>query len=295
MAKWIIAIDAGGSKCRANLCTLSGDVVDTAQTGPSNLFSDFDNGMLQINKAVDQLLGKQYGDDKSVLASQCLLSIGAAGASIPSVQERFANWQPPFEKAMLHSDLAIACYAANEGKDCAFVVLGTGSSIAVFENGQLKQYGGHGFLLGDTASGAWLGMQAMRWYVSALESPSKQGADDINLMHAMSAKVGQNINTIVSQWGNAKASEFASLAPALIDIKDRSVNIKIWLEQACDYLCELLREHAPELPIFVGGGLAFLYQDAMQVNLNKTIYKPKSDAKHGAFLLAKNQHNIPTL
>jgi len=290
MAQWIIAVDAGGSKCSACLYTMEGEILGKIQTGPSNLFTDFQAGMFEINSAAMQLLASPTAEALGVDAASCIVSIGAAGASIASVQEAFSHWQHPFQNALLESDLAIACYAANQGKACAFVVLGTGSSIAVYQDGMLNQYGGHGFLLGDQASGAWLGQKAMRWYMRALESCDDVHITEKSLMQALSAKVGNNVDVIITKWGSAKASEFATLAPILIALKQQSTKVSEWLQQGEEYIVDILQQRAPHLPIFIGGGLAFVYKEAIQARLQKPIVTPQQNAEYGAYLMAKDNN-----
>lgn len=287
MKQWIIGIDAGGSKCSASLFDPSGNEVAQAQTGSSNLFSDFNGAMLSIEQGITQLLSQSVSLETNIQASDCIVSIGAAGAGVTSVQERFKAWRHSFHRTLLFTDLETACFGANEGKDCAFVVLGTGSCIAQYRNNEMQQYGGQGFLLGDTASGAWLGQKAIRWYLHTLDLSECKSRNETSLFESLFEELGADINLIITEWGKASPKQFASLAPIIIANLKHSKQADLWLQEACLYLQDILTKKAPDLPIFMGGGLAFAYKDRLQSSLNKPIFNAKQNPKYGAFCLAK--------
>lgn len=282
---WIIAIDGGGTKCKASLYDPKGQAIATCQTGPANFFADFEFALASINQACEQLLVAANNQKTlSLKASDCFLSMGCAGASIPATKSKVSQWQHPYAGVALTTDIHISCLAANRGKDCALAITGTGSSIAIYQNNTMKQFGGHGFLLGDIASGAWLGKNAVSWFLQTLEKPS----DDLSLLTALTQSLGTDANNIVQDYGQAKAAKFASLAPVLLLEKSNSPNVKRWLKEGLDYLTTILQEHAAaDTDIFIDGGIAHIYQQALSERLMRPVARPKLDAVAGAYEFAK--------
>lgn len=285
-SRWIIAIDAGGTKCKACLYDQQGSLFASAQTGAANMFSDFDGAIASILQAA-KLVCESVPE--AISYEECTLSVGAAGASLAVVQEQFSQWQHPFKHAFLCSDIHASSEAANASKDCVFVVVGTGSSIAIYEKGEICQIGGHGFLLGDQASGAWLGRQAVIWYLQTLDLliDNDEKLQEAALLDLLAEELGTAANTIVEQYAQANANKFAALVPLLLSVQQQSQQVQAWSKEGASYLCAVLQKHAKDLPIFIDGGLANLYRQPVSRLLTKTLLKPSKDATYGAYLYAK--------
>lgn len=291
MRQWIIGIDAGGSKCSASLFDQKGNEMAQVQTGSSNLFTDFTGAMQSIEQGITGLLSHSLALENKIKPSDCIVSIGAAGAGIESVQARFTAWQHSFYRTFLFTDLETACYGANEGEDCAFVVLGTGSCVAEYRHKEMQQYGGQGFLLGDTASGAWLGQKAIRWYLHALDLSVRKTSNEASLFESMFDVLGADTNQVITEWGKASPKQFASLTPRILANAESSKQVAAWLQEGSVYLQEILTQKAFDLPVFLGGGIAFIYKERLQKALNKTMFEAKQNARYGAFCLAKAQYS----
>lgn len=279
---WIIAVDAGGTKCKARLYNMQGDVIAQSQTGPANMFTDFEAAIAAILQAVDTLL---VNNISAIKAKDCVLSIGAAGANVPIVKQAFSAWQHPFKQAFLYSDLYISCVAANQGQDSVFIVVGTGSSVGILNKQQFSQYGGHGFLLGDEASGAWLAKNVLSWYLRALEQLIDENELDaeLALMACLKSLVGNKVSAIIEKYGQAKADVFGALVPSLLAIKQQSPCVQAFLHQGVSYLANVLEQHAQNLPVYIGGGLASVYQPMLQQLLNKPVLLSEQDPTFGAY------------
>lgn len=283
IAQWTIGIDAGGSKCKATLFTQSGEEIVTAATGSANLFTDFALATKNILNACYGVLSKA---PNTILPEQCQVSIGAAGANQPSVKRQLALWQHPFARVQYYSDLHVACYGANEGNDCAVVIVGTGSSIAIFKDQQVTQFGGHGFLLGDQASGAWIGRKAVSWYLQVLEGliSESQHYQNAPLQAALAKKLGHNIESIIDQFGKAAPTTFAALAPSIIALQDDSPMAKLWVNEGLEYIVNVLTKHGQDFPVFIDGGLAHVYQTSLNTQLMQGAKRVMNSAQYGAFL-----------
>jgi glucosamine kinase len=282
---WIIGIDGGGTKCQASLFSPDGRVVAASETGPANLFVDFELALKSINDACALVLAAANSQPGlSLEPSDCFLSLGCAGASIPAAQHNIAQWQHPYADVALTTDIHISCLAANNENDCALIITGTGSSIAIYQNQVIRQFGGHGFLLGDIASGAWLGKKAVSWFLQALETPHQDPA-----LHAAVAELlGPNVNDIIQVYGHAKPAKFAALVPNLLSCQAQSHNVQAWLDEGLSYLANIITHHAePKTDVFMHGGIAHVYQQSLSQRLNRPIMRPKHGAVAGAFAFAK--------
>ncbi len=282
---YIIAVDGGGTKCKASLFTPQGEVLATCITGPANLYSNFDGAIAAIEDAANKLLEAVKGLDVS--SHNCLLSLGCAGASIGSVKARFANWQHNYHHALLTTDIHVSCLAARHKQSCALVIVGTGSCVAILDNKALKNkmryLGGHGFLLGDIGSGAWLGKKAVSWYLQALETP----CGETTLFQSLQTILGTNISEIIEHYGQATAVTFGHLVPAILQAQSASSLVDNWLDEGAHYFAKLLTFHVKgTLPIYIDGGLGQTYAPRLQAILNRPIHKPEADAVHGAYFAA---------
>lgn len=286
---WIIGIDGGGTKCAAGLFNPAGQLVATALSGPANIFANFDGAITSIELACEQLIAsfntQEYADKQTRLTKKdCFLSLGCAGGGIDSAKANFQQWQHQYAGAALNTDVHVSCLAANNAKPCALFVIGTGSCLAVLQKQEVKQLGGHGFLLGDDASGAWLGKQAVAWYLKALESSSI----DTELQDALELALGNSISDIIERYGHATAGKFAALVPTILMVNKTSPNVQRWLLEGAQYASNLLMQHMSlDSPIFLTGGLANVYQALIEEKIGRTIHIPNDNAVYGAFYAGK--------
>jgi glucosamine kinase len=169
---YFIGIDAGGTHSRASLYDNEGNSIGTGKAGGANVFSDFAAAMQQIDLAID-------------------LAINASNIPIDKkAQLSLSTWDSPYKHVFMTSDLHASCAAANNGQDCVILITGTGSAIAHYQNAQVTQYGGHGFIHGDEASGAWLGLSA----VQLLLKSNDNLIHDEQFCKAISHAIGFNNN-----------------------------------------------------------------------------------------------------
>lgn len=297
--QWIIGIDGGGTKCKASLYNLAGNKMGESIAGPANVFADFEQAIESIvMSSKDVLEAYNVSHQQKIMLNDCILSAGCAGAGIEAAYKRFMSWEHPFKNIHLSTDIHFSCIAANLNQACALIVVGTGSCIAFYDKQQtnksvinsdntapleVKQIGGHGFLLGDNASGAWLGKKALAWFLQAIEGK----VNDSALFEALQAKLGSDVSALIEQYGRANGSAFGQLVPVLVMVKEESDNVQAWVQEGADYLAGVIEEHINEdQPIFIDGGMASLYQPILSELLASEIFAPKQEPTHGAYLYA---------
>ena len=143
-----LAIDGGGSGCRAMLCDDRGQVLARAEGGPANIASDFDAALVSLRDLALRVIG-----DRPL--EQVRAVLGVAGANLSGAGPRLEAALP--FRAKVVQDVTTSLRGALGDADGIMVAIGTGSVFARQLGGQVKAIGGWGFRLGDEASGAWMG------------------------------------------------------------------------------------------------------------------------------------------
>jgi N-acetylglucosamine kinase-like BadF-type ATPase len=157
--RYVLGIDAGGTKTRALLADAAGEVVAEATAGGANLRT---HGELEVEKVLYGLLEKLEPGAPQAEA----LAIGIAGADRPedhAVLRAILRRLGFKDRVVVTNDARIAFVAGSPARVGFALVCGTGS-IAWGQNaaGEVARSGGWGWHLGDEGSGFWIGVRAVR-------------------------------------------------------------------------------------------------------------------------------------
>ncbi len=284
--QYVIAIDGGGTSCKAALFTTSNNnAICTVSTGPANVFSNFDLALKNIIAAANQLklLAKEH-EGLSISLNQCHLSAGLAGAKSELVKQKLNSWVHPFLSIDITTDIHIGCIAANDFKDCMLVIVGTGSCIANFKDRTVYEFGGHGFHLGDQASGSWLGKKALIWYLNALDT----NVNNSELKDFLEKEVGKDKSAIIENYTASNPARSAELAPKLLALQGKNNEIDAWLSQGASYIVDIISsQNQNETPIYMAGGLTNIYRNIIKRDFNIKCLEPAHSPIFGAYLMAK--------
>ncbi len=161
--RYVIGIDAGGTKTVGLLADESGQVLAEARGGGANLQT---HGELEVEKVFDHVM-EGLRQDRTISA----VGLGIAGVDRPhdealirAILRRLGHR----ENAVVVNDAAIALVAGAPERVGIVVLAGTGSiAYGADRTGKTARSGGYGFLLADEGSGYWLGHQALRAVVRA--------------------------------------------------------------------------------------------------------------------------------
>ena len=143
-----LAIDGGGSGCRAVLCDAEGRELARAEGGPANIATDFAAALESLRGLALRLIGDRPLD-------QVRAVLGVAGANLSGAAPRLEAALP--FRAKVVQDVTTSLRGALGTGDGIMAAIGTGSVFARQLGGQVTAIGGWGFRLGDEASGAWMG------------------------------------------------------------------------------------------------------------------------------------------
>ena len=290
-----LGIDGGGSKCRAIIYCQEQGVLAEAVSGPANVLRGADKAIANILKATDEALisislPAEY-------KSQLIAGIGLAGLNLESCLKEMNAWQHPFQQAYFTSDLHIACIGAHSGKDGAVMIVGTGSSALVSANGKVVELGGHGFPVGDSGSGAWLGLKTVETTLQALDEVKPESSLTQAVVKLYQVESAVDLAQTVSYF---LPVDYAKLAPVVMEHYAKGdIYAKEFVEIGADYLSKiallLTEKHAGEqnhsLPLALIGGLSPLMAKHFEPQVQDKIKQADNPPEIGAVLFAQTHSN----
>ena len=91
---FFIGIDGGGTRCRARLEDVDGNVLGEGVSGPANIMRDSDLAKASIVDAINIAISNAGNANTSeqISLSQCVVGAGLAGANIESAKQQFEQW-----------------------------------------------------------------------------------------------------------------------------------------------------------------------------------------------------------
>ena len=203
-----------------------------------------------------------------------------------TVQEVFAK-----QTVYLMSDIDLAVLGTLEGQDGITVILGTGSVVLKKEEGNVKCYGGWGYLLGDEGSGYAIGLKALQTFVK--QADGRMAKDELyqEIMWLYDMQMPSEIIAKTIKDGRIDRTDIAAIA-------------KIVCEDACPschaILCEAAKEAAALIltaytgneRVVITGGMAHaasymkILKDTLQEK-NCSIEKAVHDPVYGGYVYWK--------
>lgn len=123
------------------------------------------------------------------------------------------------------------------------LVAGTGSVAVGTTGGRWLRVGGWGSRVGDEGSGAWLGIEAVRATLAALDGRREAGP----LAAAVQDAWGPGPAALVGRARDATSADFAALAPAVLELADDDTDAAALRARAVAHLAELLTTAAARL------------------------------------------------
>lgn len=279
-------VDGGGTKCCAILFNHKGEEIAKGIAGAANAARDLPCTLNSIVSSIE--LALQQANLTSVKLSQIKVGAGLAGACVPDVKAKLLAWQHPFADFCVDSDLAAACYGAHAGNDGALLIVGTGSSAARLQKGQLTQFGGHGFLLGDKGSGSWFGRSAVSSTLEAGDRIIPTG--ELHKLVMSTLDVKNNVELLQCMI-NASASEFAALAPLVVELakQDEPTALALVADGVTylDTLCQQTLSNT-DLSLVLMGGLAPSLEPWFSSVIRERIVTTRGGPEWGAVRLLKS-------
>ncbi|KXI29870.1 BadF/BadG/BcrA/BcrD ATPase family protein [Paraglaciecola hydrolytica] len=283
--QFFIGIDGGGTKCKARLEDANGTLLVEAIAGPANAARDLDGTLHSIYMACDMLLSQVA--DLNISYAQIHAGIGLAGVNLPHVKEELLARKHPFASQVISTDLHIACLGAHSGEDGAIIITGTGSSGASIVNNKCIEIGGHGFVVGDKGSGAWLGKMAVTHSLEALDGIITPCILSQSVLDVLQCKTAYDLVTMSI---NAKPAFFAQLAPLVLNLAtDKQPAAITLVSDGANYISQLARclMQQASSRISIIGGISSLLIPWLAPDVRAILSDAKLPPEAGAILLAK--------
>lgn len=280
-----IGIDGGGTKCKARLESSRGNLQAEALAGPANPATDFFQALLSIMEACQTAL-QRAGCNESDF-SRCHVVMGLAGVNVPKVLSKMQSWQHPFASLMVTTDLHIACFGAHAGQDGAILITGTGT--AAFSNVADEQllFSAQGFPLGDRASGAWFGWQAVCATLDSLDGLLVE----TELTRSVCETLGVSSNTeLISRCMGYRPTDYAMLAPLVFQYQQSAdPHAQDITQRGLQYIQALFQrlQRTGATRIAMIGGLAPLLAALLPAELQQQLSPVLEPPEVGAVTLAR--------
>ncbi|MDN5761453.1 MAG: hypothetical protein L0H41_03930 [Microlunatus sp.] len=285
----LLGADVGGTATRVAVATITGQVL-AVSTGPAGnpvgvglavSAARIRSGVLECLSRVDDRLARVDPTSSSRVRAAVLGLAG--GLRIDDTFLRSAMPATVHVQPRLVSDLSVAFSSATAASEGYVLVAGTGAVAGRILDGDLQERrDGWGWLLGDEGSGFWLGREAVRTTVAALQSGLPLGPLGEHVAERMGTRDPVAIIRRCYREPPIWLAAFAELVsrcaddPAAIDIAER----------AADLLHTTLRrlEPRPELPVVLAGSVVTSegpVRDALTRLLAGTLANPVITTKSG--------------
>ncbi|WP_029057848.1 BadF/BadG/BcrA/BcrD ATPase family protein [Stappia stellulata] len=278
-----MAVDGGGTGCRARLEQADGTILGRGLAGPAATRFGVDASWAAIETAFSNAFAEAGIPDSDARPIQA--GIGVAGLSRAGALEALEAKPHPFASVSLASDGVIACLGAHNGGDGGIVIVGTGSCGIARTGGADIKIGGYGFPISDEGSGAYLGLRAIRLAMLAHDGRAEPTA----LLKEILTHFNRDPRDVVAWMDTATATDYATFAPAVVRHADEGDTAARRLMQDAaakiDGICRaLLDRGAPRLTLI--GGLGSVMESWLAPDLRKKLSPPLGDALDGAAILA---------
>jgi glucosamine kinase len=284
---FFLGIDGGGSRCRARIRNVAGEVLGEAIGGSSNIYQNFDGALANIVATAEDA-ARQAG----LKITQLHAGLGLAGVITSVGAEKIVAAGLPFASVIADNDAYVACIGAFAGGDGGIVIAGTGSIGFALLGGERHMVGGWGFALGDHGSGAWVGHHAVRRAALAIDGLLQPTP----LIEDVLARVGQT-RFDVSRWSEqATPKDYGQMAPLVFESASKGdVNgMKIVIEGAAaisNLGRALLARGARNICLL--GGLSQVYPPFLDADVKRCLVEPVADALDGAIMMARKASRLP--
>jgi len=268
-----LGIDGGGTGCRAAVADAAGVVLGRGAAGPANIASDPAGAAANILKAADQAVAAAGGGQIAAAG------LGLAGANAAGAADQLRRVLP-FARLSVVTDGITAVKGALGTGDGVVAALGTGSVFAVQRAGTIRQIGGRGLVLGDEASGAWIGRALLSAALRAVD-----GFQPMTPLLADTLKEQGGADGVVAFSLRARPADFASLAPRVVDSDDPAARAIMARAEADVVEAVALLRGSDDLPVVFLGGLGTVF--ATRLADRFPVQTALGTALDGALMLAR--------
>ena len=279
-----LAVDGGGTGCRARLCDAAGTRLGEAQGGPANIRFGIGQAFASVLDATLACLEQARLTPADLPRITACLAL--AGATEPAELAAARMQQQAFGKAILTADAHAACVGAHNGADGGVVIVGTGSIGWAVLQGRQHRVGGWGPQVSDEGSGTWIGCEALRRVLAAHDGRIAWTP----FLRAAFERYQADPHAIVQWAAQASPREFGTLAPLAVEHASRHDEVALDILRLAaghvDALAgRLIALGVPRLSLT--GGLAPHVEGLLPADTRRRLVPPLGDPLDGALILAR--------
>ncbi len=285
--KWNLGVDGGATKTLARIEDRQKTMSFELKSGPSSFSVAPDKAISNTLELVTSLLEKANAN-----ANDVAFIGGFAGIANENNTLKLQNSlkEIGFHKPEIVSDAYTSFYGASGGIPSVVIALGTGSIASTLTTDrEFRLTGGWGFKIDDKASGAVIGRMAIQTTMLELEEKTHACSDFTRAITAITGPTQKDTQA----WVNlASSTDFAAIAPVVLDLVKKKDKIALTIMQACINDLEALIVRADKglkLPLTFVGGLAPTYRKLCSGDYMERWFDPKGTSLDGACLLANNK------
>lgn len=276
----IVAVDGGGTQCRAAIFDAAGRQLGHAAGAFANLATDFEASRRHLTEVIEAAYrnaGMPEQTDRSDIAV-----MGIAGAEIGDLATRLEGVLD-FATVRVMSDRDIAVAGILGDRNGSLAQIGTGSFFARQHDGHLSYAGGWGLTLGDECSGAWLGRELLRAVLMTHDGLLERSP----LAEQIASDFGNGPDDIVMFAATAKPADFARLAPILFKAQESGDSLASHvLAHAVTDLERILTAMSMDGgDLFITGGVGVRYKPMLAETFRNALKDPAGDSLSGAFTI----------
>ncbi|MEP5760856.1 MAG: BadF/BadG/BcrA/BcrD ATPase family protein [Litoreibacter sp.] len=275
----LIGIDGGGTGCRVAVVeTQTGRRVD-AEGGPANVSTDMSSALQNLTDALERA-ATSWG---SPLQGACA-HLGLAGAYSPEIIQAVSA-EFSFLRLKITDDRPTAVVGCLDGQDGFLIMAGTGIIAAHSRAGKQRFVGGYGFALSDHASGAWVGRAVLDASLRCYDGFMAHSP----LTKVMLEKFDGDPNNIIEFASKAKPSEYAALAPSVMDAaRENDPHAARIVKDGAMHLIAALDALGFKRgdPLCLAGGIGPHYVGFIKPAYLENLILPEGNALDGALYLA---------
>ena len=280
----LIAVDGGGTGCRAAVGTAQGGILGKAEGGPANVSTDFEGALHNIITTV-AAAADAAGLPGDTLA-HATAHLGLAGADLDHVKARTAA-ALPYGHSTVSGDRQTTVAGVLGPQDGFVVALGTGTIMARQRSGHIKTVSGWGFQLSDRASGAWLGRSLLAHVLDA-----EEGLIPATDLTRTTATQFGGVQGVFEFSTTATPGSYATLAPKVFAAGKAGDTVALdLLNDGARYIQKGLTalEFATGDRLSLSGGVGPHYAPYLPASFTANLSAPQGNALQGAFALARHR------
>ncbi len=280
---YLIGVDGGGTSCRVAVADASGKVLARANSGPANIATDYSMARENILTAIYSAWHLAGLDEGLMVQADSVL--GLAGANVG----RFARQMEeslPFRSCIVTDDRATSLKGALGDENGCIAVVGTGSFYSSRYDGEEKNIGGWGLMVGDDGGGARLGQNLLRRVIHCYDGVHQHS----ELTSTTLSDFNNSPHKIVEFAMQARPSDLAGFVPAIVDAARDSDSHGLSLINNTVEAIQLCIDkvgYKAESQLYLLGGLGSILLEFLDSRYANASNQPQGDALSGAVAMAQ--------